>query len=80
MIKTCTYHKKDFRICKSFEKQAKLTCAEKLRHNEFNKFKFQLKINYTQCLLENLNKTTAQHTVFFTLGTYTTRLKVCDCL
>ena len=39
----------------------KLTCAEKFSHNEFNKFKFQLKINYTQRLLENLNKITAQH-------------------
>ena len=33
LIKTGTYQKKYFRICKSFEKQAKLTCAEKLRHN-----------------------------------------------
>ena len=24
----------------SFEKQATLTCTEKLRHNDFNKFKF----------------------------------------
>ena len=47
LIKTCTYHKKDFRICISFEKQAKLTCTEKLRHNDFNKFKFQLKVSYT---------------------------------
>ena len=66
LIKTCTYHKKDFRICKSFEKQHKLTCAEKLRHNEFNKFKFQLKISYTQYLLENLNKITAQNTQYIT--------------
>ena len=29
LIKTCTYHKKDFRICKSFEKQAKLTIVIK---------------------------------------------------
>ena len=28
----------------NFEKQAKLTCTEKLRHNDFNKFKFQYNI------------------------------------
>ena len=49
-----------------FKKQHKLICAEKLRHNEFNKFKFQLKINYTQGLLENLNKITAQHKQYIT--------------
>ena len=65
-IKSCTYHKKDFRICKSFEKQVKLTCTEKLHHNDFNKFQFQLRTNYTQCLLENLNKITAQHTQYIT--------------
>ena len=51
-----------FQNMQYFKKQHKLTCAEKLRYNEFNKFKFQLKTNYTQCLLENLNKITA-HTV-----------------
>ena len=41
---------------RKFLKKHKLTCAEKLRHNEFNKFKFQFKINYTKFLLESLNK------------------------
>ena len=47
-----------------FEKQSTLTCTEKLRHNDFNKFKFKLKISYTQYLLENLNKIIAQNTQY----------------
>ena len=42
-----TYLNKDYRICIKFEKQATLTCIEKLRHNDFNKFKFQIKVSYT---------------------------------
>ena len=50
----------------SFEKQVKLTCTEKLRHNDFNKFKFQLKVSCIQYLLENLNKITVHNTQYIT--------------
>ena len=30
LIKTCTYHKKDFRKCKFFSKLHKLSCAKML--------------------------------------------------
>ena len=66
-----------FQNMQGFKKQHKLICAEKLRHNEFNKFKFQLKISYTQYLLEKMNKIKAQNTQYVT---YTIRLNVCDCL
>ena len=31
-----------------FKKQHKLSCAEMLRHNKFNKLLFQLKVNFAQ--------------------------------
>ena len=56
-----TYHNKDFRICISFEKQVKLTCTEKLRHNDFNKFKFSTMI--TRKFEQNLQHKTHKYNI-----------------
>ena len=61
-----TYHKKYFRLCIGFEKQGKLTCTEELRHNDFNKFKFQPKVTSIHTILENLDKITTQNAQFIT--------------
>ena len=59
-----THHKKDFRICIKFEKQANLAYTKKLRHNDFNKFKFQPKVTFTRKFEQNYS---AKHTVNKTL-------------
>ena len=55
-----THHKKDFRICIKFEKQANLAYTKKLSHNDFNEFKFQPKVTFTRKFEQNYS---AKHTV-----------------
>ena len=76
LIKTCTNLKEALKVCKFKKKLDKLSCAEKLRHNEFNKLKFQLKTNYTQ----NVYLKQCKYTVYNIMGTCSVRLNVCDFL